>query len=177
MGLQLRFVVGDVVDARLPVGLVFALAGIILLLVMLVRPMFVFSLYAQGALQKRGFEKHRAGSHRFRQRLKCAAASRRNRGLPPRRDFEPMIVPEAVVVSWPGIQAVTFTVAVGSLLLPEATLPAPIRRLHLPSDDTTRRDNDAQGLTAVRVASGRVVAEFARSPPPGIAPRCSSRSA
>jgi len=113
----------------------------------------------------------------LQKRFVVGGCRRRHRGLPPRRDFEPMIVPEAVVVSWPGIQAVTFTVAVGSLLLPEATLPAPIRRLHLPSDDTTRRDNDAQGLTAVRVASGRVVAEFARSPPPGIAPRCSSRSA
>lgn len=198
MGLQLRFVVGDVVDARLPVGLVFALAGIILLLVVLVRPVFVFSLYAQGALQKRGFEKHRAGSHRFRQRLERAAASRRNRGKPPRRDFEPMTVPEAVVVSWAGmrgvvtiaaaaaiplhtttgedfpgralIQAVAFTVAVGTLLLQGATLPALIRRLHLPSDDTTRRDNDARVLEVVRVASGRVVAEFTRSPPPGIAP-------
>ena len=198
MGLQLRFVVGDVVDARLPVGLVFALAGVILLLVMLVRPAFVFTLYAQGALQKREFEKRRAGSKRFRQRLERAAATRRNRGRPPRRDFEPMTVPEAVVVSWAGmrgvvtiaaaaaiplstntgedfpgralIQAVAFTVAVGTLLLQGATLPALIRRLHLPSDDTKRRDNDARVLEVVRVASGRVVAEFTRSPPPGIAP-------
>ena len=198
MGLQLRFVVGDVVDARLPVGLVFALAGVTLLLVMLVRPAFVFTLYAQGALQKRGFEKRRAGSKRFRQRLERAAATRRNRGRPPRRDFEPMTVPEAVVVSWAGmrgvvtiaaaaaiplstntgedfpgralIQAVAFTVAVGTLLLQGATLPAMIRRLRLPSDDAERRDNDARVLDVVREASARVVAEFTSSPPPGIAP-------
>ena len=194
----MRFGVGDVVEAKLPVGLVFALAGVILLLVMLVRPVFVFTLYAQGAMQKRGFEKRRAGSTRFRQRLERAAATRRNRGRPPRRDFEPMTAPEAVVVSWAGmrgvvtiaaaaaiplstntgepfpgralIQAVAFTVAVGTLLLQGATLPALIRRLHLPSDDTTRRDNDARVLEVVRVASGRVVAEFTSSPPPGIAP-------
>ena len=198
MGLQLRFVVGDVVEAKLPVGLVFALGGVILLLVMLVRPVFVFTLYAQGALQKRGFEKRRAGSKRFRQRLERAAATRRTHGRPPRRDFEPMTVPEAVVVSWAGmrgvvtiaaaaaiplststgeafpgralIQAVAFTVAVGTLLIQGATLPALIRRLRLPSDDVTRRDNDARVLEVVRVASGRVVAEFTSSPPPGIAP-------
>jgi len=33
---------------------------------MLVRPVFVYALYAQGALQKRGFDKRRAGSTRFR---------------------------------------------------------------------------------------------------------------
>ena len=198
MGLQLRFVVGDVVEAKLPVGLVFALGGVILLLVMLVRPVFVSALYAQGALQKRGFEKRRAGSQRFRQRLERAAATRHSRGRPPRRDFEPMTVPEAVVVSWAGmrgvvtiaaaaaiplstntgeafpgralIQAVAFTVAVGTLLIQGATLPALIRRLRLPSDDATRRDNDARVLEVVRLASGRVVAEFTSSPPPGIAP-------
>ena len=198
MGLQLRFVVGDVAEAKLPVGLVFALGGVILLLVMLVRPVFVYALYAQGALQKRGFEKRRAGSKRFRQRLERAAVTRRNRGRPPRRDFEPMTVPEAVVVSWAGmrgvvtiaaaaaiplstttgeafpgralIQAVAFTVAVGTLIIQGATLPALIRRLRLPSDDATRRENDARVLEVVRVASGRVVAEFTSSPPPGIAP-------
>ena len=198
MGLQLRFVVGDVAEAKLPVGLVFALSGVILLLVMLVRPVFVYALYAQGALQKRGFEKRRAGSKRFRQRLERAAVTRRNRGRPPRRDFEPMTVPEAVVVSWAGmrgvvtiaaaaaiplstttgeafpgralIQAVAFTVAVGTLIIQGATLPALIRRLRLPSDDATRRENDARVLEVVRVASGRVVAEFTSSPPPGIAP-------
>jgi len=198
MGLQLRFVVGDVAEAKLPVGLVFALGGVILLLVMLVRPVFVYALYAQGALQKRGFEKRRAGSKRFRQRLERAAVTRRNRGRPPRRDFEPMTVPEAVVVSWAGmrgvvtiaaaaaiplstttgeafpgralIQAVAFTVAVGTLIIQGATLPALIRRLRLPSDDATRRENDARVLEVVRAASGRVVAEFTSSPPPGIAP-------
>jgi len=198
MGLQLRFVVGDVVEAKLPVGLVFALGGVILLLVILVRPVFVYALYAQGALQKRGFDKRRAGSERFRQRLERAAATRRNRGRPPRRDFEPMTVPEAVVVSWAGmrgvvtiaaaaaiplststgeafpgralIQAVAFTVAVGTLLLQGATLPALIRRLHLPPDDAERRDNDARVLEVVRAASGTVAAEFTSSPPPGIPP-------
>jgi len=109
-----------------------------------------------------------------------------------------MIVPEAVVVSWAGmrgvvtiaaaaaiplstttgeafpgralIQAVAFTVAVGTLIIQGATLPALIRRLRLPSDDATRRENDARVLEVVRAASGRVVAEFTSSPPPGIAP-------
>ena len=198
MGLQLRFVVGDVIEAKLPVGLVFALGGVILLLVILVRPVFVYALYAQGALQKRGFDKRRAGSERFRQRLERAAETQRNRGRPPRRDFEPMTVPEAVVVSWAGmrgvvtiaaaaaiplststgeafpgralIQAVAFTVAVGTLLLQGATLPALIRRLHLPPDDAERRDNDARVLEVVRAASGTVAAEFTSSPPPGIPP-------
>jgi len=133
---------------------------------MLVRPVFVYALYAQGALQKRGFDKRRAGSTRFRQRLERAAATRRNRGRPPRRDFEPMTVPEAIVVSWAGmrgvvtiaaaaaiplstttgeafpgralIQAVAFTVAFGTLIIQGATLPALIRRLRLPA--TTPRD-------------------------------------
>jgi len=198
MGLQLRFVVGDVVEAKLPVGLVFALGGIVLLLVMLVRPVFVYMLYAQGALQKRGFDKRRAGSERFRQRLERAAAARRDRGRPPRQGFEPMTVPEAVVVSWAGmrgvvtiaaaaaiplststgqefpgralIQAVAFTVAVGTLLIQGATLPALIRRLKLPNDDVKRRDDDARVSEVVRVASQKVVEDLMSSPPPGIAP-------
>ena len=109
-----------------------------------------------------------------------------------------MTVPEAVVVSWAGmrgvvtiaaaaaiplststgeafpgralIQAVAFTVAVGTLLIQGATLPALIRRLRLPNDDATRRDNDARVSKVVRDASRKVVAEFTSSPPPGIAP-------
>jgi NhaP-type Na+/H+ or K+/H+ antiporter len=198
MGLQLRFVVGDVIAADLPVARVFALGCGILLLVMLVRPLFVFALYAQGVLRKRGAEKRWAVSERFRRRLERQTTIRLNRGRPPRQDFEPMTLPEAAVVSWSGmrgvvtiaaaaaiplstssgedfpgralIQAVAFTVAVGTLLIQGATLPALIRRLRLPNDDDQRRDNDARVLEVVRVAFSRVMADFMDTPPAGITP-------
>lgn len=198
MGLQLRFVVSDVAAAGLPVGLVFALGGGILVLVMLVRPLFVFGLYAEGRLQKRGFDRRRASSALFRLRLARHARSRRERGRSPRAEPEPLTLPEAVVVSWAGmrgvvtiaaaaaiplststgadfpgralIQAVAFTVAVGTLLIQGATLPALIRRLRLPSDDESRRDKDARVAEVASAASNEVMNAFASSPPPGIAP-------
>jgi Na+/H+ antiporter len=198
MGLQLRFVVGDVVAADLPVARVFALGCGILLLVMLVRPVFVLALYAQGVLYTRVVEKRRAGSENFRRRLERRAAIRRNRGRPPLQNSAPMTLPEAAVVSWAGmrgvvtiaaaaavplststgeafpgralIQAVAFTVAVGTLLIQGATLPALIRRLGLPSDDEKRRDNDARVLEVVRAAAAQVMTDFTDSPPPGLTP-------
>lgn len=193
MGLQLRFVIADVAHAGLSVPLVFAVGGIVLVLVLIVRPVFVFGMYGEGVLNERRHDRRFAVSARYRAWVDRTASIRRARGKPERDTRQPMTVPEAIVVSWTGmrgvvtiaaaagipfvtasgedfpgralIQAVAFTVAVGTLLIQGATLPALIRRVALPSDHDRQRAEAEKVSTVADAASKRVVREFTANPP------------
>lgn len=113
-----------------------------------------------------------------------------------REPRQPMTRAEGIVVSWTGmrgvvtiaaasgiplvtatgedfpgravIQAIAFTVAVGTLLIQGATLPAVIRKVKLP-DDSAQEKADAEKAAAIaQGATVAVVREFADNPPDGI---------
>lgn len=69
------------------------------------------------------------------------------------------------------IQAIAFSVAVGTLLLQGSTLPPLIRRLRLPSHEDDDRVEAAKAATIVHDAADHVLAEFRAYPPQGLDPR------
>ena len=228
MGLQLRWVISDVVDAGLSAPLVFAAGGAILLTVLVIRPIFVFGMIAWRRLgdrlrarRQRIFEKRggigkpgrpeRTVPQRARQEPSWADRARPERrergprgGRRPDGDRLPFIPApaltygEAAVVSWTGmrgvvtiaaasgiplvtasgedfpgraiIQAIAFTVAVGTLLLQGLTLPALIRRVKLPDDSEENRVNAEMASAVARDAATTVIREFTANPPADVDP-------
>jgi Na+/H+ antiporter len=198
MGLQLRFVISDVAESSISAPLAFAVGGVVLVLVLVIRPVFVFIMFAQGTLGHKRHERRRAHSPRYQRKLTREAAFREKHNQPDRAVALPMTAKEATVVSWTGmrgvvtiaaaagiplvtanghdfparalIQVVAFTVAVGTLLIQGATLPALIRRVKLPSDRAQQRV-DAEKVAAVAdSASKQVLSDFAANPPAGLGP-------
>ena len=136
----------------------------------------------QAALAKRGRGENGPGRPRPRERVRQSA----------------MTIGEGTVVSWTGmrgvvtiaaasgiplvtasgedfpgravIQAIAFTVAVGTLLIQGGTLPAVIRRTKLPDDAATSKA-DAKNVAAVtREAADKVITDFATNPPKDVSP-------
>lgn len=68
------------------------------------------------------------------------------------------------------IQAIAFTVAVGTLLLQGATLPALIRRVKLPDDSEQNRANAEVASSIARTAADEAIREFTANPPADIDP-------
>lgn len=69
------------------------------------------------------------------------------------------------------IQAIAFSVAVGTLLLQGSTLPPLIRRLRLPSHEDDDRAEAETAALIVHDAADQVLAEFRANPPQGLDPR------
>lgn len=69
------------------------------------------------------------------------------------------------------IQAIAFSVAVGTLLLQGSTLPPLIRRLQLPSHEDDDRAEAAKAAMIVHDAADEVLVEFRAHPPQGLDPR------
>ena len=157
IGVQLPWVVRDVIESRESLGHSLVVAGIVLVTALLVRPVYVF-------LTSRWDHIRMPGSRR-----------------PPR---EQLTTRESAVVSWAGmrgvvtlaaataipqaidgvtvperatIQLTAYLVAIGTLLLQGLTLPWVIRRLDVGSDDEAARD--AAQEAATRVATAEAVAQ------------------
>ncbi|WP_199255508.1 cation:proton antiporter [Mycolicibacterium mengxianglii] len=165
IGLHLRFVLEDLNEAHESLVEVAIASGIVLLVVLVIRPLSVFAMFSRGVL-----------SRQVEKRLSVPVPERGGRGaLGTRRranapakwrsriDNRALTWQENVVVSWTGmrgvvtlaaaaaipattaagdpfperatIQAIAFVVSVGTLLLQGWTLPMLIRRLDLSSDD------------------------------------------
>lgn len=198
MGLQLRFVISDVAESGLSVPLAFAVGGIVLALVLVIRPIFVFAMFAQGSLNEKRHLRFLATSPRYQQKQARRLEFRRRHNQPERPRSAPMTAQEAVVVSWTGmrgvvtiaaaagiplvtqsghdfagralIQVVAYIVAAGTLLLQGASLPALIRRVKLP-DDRGQQRRDAESVLAVATEASRAAMhEFASNPPAGLSP-------
>jgi len=133
----------------------------------------------QAALAKRGRAR---GDHRPRERVRQSA----------------MTIGEGAVVSWTGmrgvvtiaaasgiplvtasgedfpgravIQAIAFTVAVGTLLIQGGTLPAVIRRSKLPDDAATSKADAAAVAAVTREAADAIISDFASNPPRDVNP-------
>jgi len=162
MGLQCRFVFAD-----LHVSWLFALQALtILLVVILVRPVWVFFTYGRKWVLARigvPYRNRLPWQHLvviswtgMRGVVTLAAAA----GVPadvPGRDL---------------IQALAFIVAVGTLLIQGPTLPWVIRRLKISNEAEQAEDAEAmrQARTVAAASAKDTVTAFYKSPPPGVSP-------
>jgi CPA1 family monovalent cation:H+ antiporter len=200
IGLQLRFVLEDLNEAHESLAEVAVASGVVLLVVLLIRPACVLLMFGRGVL-----------SRKVESRLSVPAPEGGRGALGTRRRDKPgrlsalvdnrsLTWQENVVVSWTGmrgvvtlaaasgiplmtvdgeafperatIQAIAFAVSVGTLLLQGWTLPVLIRWLR-PSFEADRRDDDSETHKAeevVHAAAGEVLARFAEDPPAGLDP-------
>jgi CPA1 family monovalent cation:H+ antiporter len=180
MGLQCRFVFEDLGLAD-GAWLRFALSAlVVLLVVLLIRPFWVFLTYGQRVLRRRYLP--------FRRRRRSPRA------------YQPLPRPYLLVISWSGmrgvvtlaaaagvpattasgapfpgrstIQALAFVVAVGSPLIQAPTLPPLVRRLHISADDEQAAEAEAQRLARqlTRSAAEETLRDLLAHPPPGADP-------
>lgn len=198
IGLQLRFIIEDLREAHESLAEVAIASGVVLLVVLLIRPVCVFVMFGRGVL-----------SRKVESKLSVPVPEGARGGLGSRRRARPgrlsglidrrmLTWQENVVVSWTGmrgvvtlaaasgiplttvdgeafperatIQAIAFVVSVGTLLLQGWTLPMLIRWLQ-PSFESDRREDEAETRKAeqiVHTAAGDVLSRFADSPPPGL---------
>ncbi|MBM4555722.1 Na+/H+ antiporter [Rhodococcus hoagii] len=174
MGLQLKFVIEDVADEGLPVHHIFAYGFAVLVVVILVRPIWVFLNWGPTHLR---FAPRRTGSTgptlNWRQKLVVSWAGMR--GVVTLAAAGGIPVLTAAGDPFPGrgvIQAIAFVVAVGTLLIQGATIPFIIRRLDV-ADPVELERAHQQTLLARRIAADaadRALAEVAADPPAGADP-------
>jgi monovalent cation/hydrogen antiporter len=198
IGLQLRFVLEDLREAHESLTEVALASGVVLVVVLLIRPACVFLMFSRGLLSRHVEARlsvpvpvvgaRGALGNRKRKRGKWSAQI----------DRRLLTWQENVVVSWTGmrgvvtlaaasgiplmtidgqpfperatIQAIAFAVSVGTLLLQGWTLPLLIRWLG-PSFEADRVSDDAEARKAeqiVHIAADDVLARFAADPPAGL---------
>lgn len=153
MGLQLKFVISEVQREGLPVHHIFGYALLVLLVVITVRPAWIFFNSGRNLLFRTVFRREGvADGLTWQQNLVLSWAGMRGvvtlaaaAGVP----FTTVLGDE-----FPGravIQAVAFVVAVGTLLLQGLTLPLLIRRLDV-ADPLEQQRNDNQRLLSQAIA-------------------------
>ena len=153
MGLQLKFVISEVQREGLPVHHIFGYALLVLLVVIVVRPAWIFFNSGRNLLCRTVFRREGvADGLTWQQNLVLSWAGMRGvvtlaaaAGVP----FTTVLGDE-----FPGravIQAVAFVVAVGTLLLQGLTLPLLIRRLDV-ADPLEQQRNDNQRLLSQAIA-------------------------
>ncbi|GEK22619.1 cation:proton antiporter [Cellulomonas xylanilytica] len=157
IGMQLPWVVRDVIASDQGLGHGIAVSLVVLLAAILVRPAYILVTARFDHLRLRGSHRPPGDSLTLRESAVVSWAGMRGvvtlaaaASIPLTSAGEPF--PERAT-----IQLAAYTVAIGTLLLQGLTLPWVIRRLGVGSaDDTTR---DAQQEAAVRVATADAVQE------------------
>ncbi|WP_368496939.1 Na+/H+ antiporter [Herbiconiux sp. A18JL235] len=207
MGLQLRFVIQDLQEAGQSVWAVFGAGALVLLVVLFIRPVWVFLSFGRNFLGDKLMRRKFASDERMRERVQRENEARVARGRRPRGFPVFLGWKESLVVSWTGmrgvvtlaaaagvpvllasgepfpgraeIQAIAFIVAVGTLLVQGLSLPFLIRALKLsdPKQEQFDEEQAARALEVARKASSKVLAEFVASPPPGVDPSLVERVA
>jgi CPA1 family monovalent cation:H+ antiporter len=193
IGLHLRFVLADLREAHESMTDVAVASIVVLGVVLVIRPAWVSLMFGRSVLSR---QIDRNLSVPIPERGGRGALGIRRRAKPPTL----LTWQEHVVVSWTGmrgvvtlaaaagiplttasgepfpqralIQAVAFVVAVGTLLVQGATLPAMIRRLGVSSPDGGDQ-HAREHLKAERIvhhAAEGVLADFAANPPEGLDP-------
>jgi monovalent cation/hydrogen antiporter len=179
IGLQLRFVIEDLHAAHESLAEVALASGVVLIVVLVIRPLCVFLMFGRGVLSRKVESKLSVPIPEGGGR---GALGRRTRRPPGRlaalADRKPLTWQENVVVSWTGmrgmvtlaaasgiplltvagdpfperatIQAIAFAVSVGTLLLQGWTLPLLIRWLR-PSFSADREDDEEETHKAEEV--------------------------
>ncbi|WP_193047130.1 cation:proton antiporter [Mycolicibacterium baixiangningiae] len=179
IGLQLRFVIEDLNEAHESLAEVAVASGVVLLVVLLIRPVCVFVMFGRGVLSRKVESKFSVPVPEEGGR---GALGVRRRGSPGRlaalADRRALTWQENVVVSWTGmrgvvtlaaasgiplmtvdgeafperatIQAIAFIVSVGTLLVQGWTLPLLIRWLQ-PSFEADRQSDETETRKAEEV--------------------------
>jgi monovalent cation/hydrogen antiporter len=190
IGLQLHFVIEELLASGDPVGATILAAALVLLTVMLVRLVYVYLVFTRTAIGVKLRATQLERSNRARLRDAFERRGRRNRGRPGRRPPIVLDWKERLLVSWTGmrgivtlaaaaavpattaageafpgraaIQFIAFTVAIGTLVIQGATLPLLARSLRI---DTTQEDREeADGIAAAEAAAvGSTPAERRRA--------------
>jgi CPA1 family monovalent cation:H+ antiporter len=205
IGLQLRFVIQDLQEAGQSVWQVFGAGLLVLLVVLLIRPAWVFLSFGRNYVTDRLLRRKLASDERIRERIRVENEARVARGRRPRQYPVFLNWRESVVVSWTGmrgvvtlaaaagvpvllangqpfpgraeIQAIAFVVAVGTLLVQGLTLPALIRALKLsdPKQDAYDREQAERARSIAGDASNKEFAAFMEKPPEGLPPELLER--
>jgi CPA1 family monovalent cation:H+ antiporter len=192
IGLQIRFILDDLHEAHESLAEVAVASAIVLGLVLVIRPVCVFVMFGRGVLSR---HVERTLSVPVPAGARGALGSRR-RAPATRRQW--LTWRENVVVSWTGmrgvvtlaaasgiplttasgeafpgratIQAIAFSVSVGTLLLQGATLPWLIRLLGLSAegDAADEAAETAKAEEVARRAAQRVLERFDADPPAGL---------
>jgi len=180
IGLQLKFVIDDLIESGEEVGQTIVVGLLVLLVVMVVRVVYTYLVFTRTAIGVKMRAKQLERSNRARLRQAWGRRVRKRQG---RRERRPPIVltwKERLLVSWTGmrgivtlaaagaipattatgaafpgrasIQFIAFVVAIGTLVIQGATLPMLARWLDV---DTTEEDAEA---TAGLVAAENVAA-------------------
>jgi CPA1 family monovalent cation:H+ antiporter len=195
IGLQLRFVLEDLNEAHESLAEVAVASGVVLLVVLLIRPVCVFVMFGRGVLSRKVESKFGVPAP---EGGRGALGARRRGHLSAAIDNRALTWQENIVVSWTGmrgvvtlaaasgiplmtvdgaafperatIQAIAFVVSVGTLLLQGWTLPLLIRWLQ-PSFEADRESDETEtrkAEQAVHTAADEVLTRFADAPPPGL---------
>ncbi|MFG1933909.1 cation:proton antiporter [Mycobacterium sp. NPDC048908] len=198
IGLQLRFVLEDLREAHESLTEVVLASGVVLTVVLLIRPACVFLMFGRGLLSRHVESRLSVPVPVGGARGALGTRKRLTRKWSAMIDRRLLTWQENVVVSWTGmrgvvtlaaasgipvlttagqpfperatIQAIAFAVSVGTLLLQGWTLPLLIRWLG-PSFEADRVLDDAETRKAeqiVHIAADDVLAKFAADPPAGL---------
>jgi len=179
IGLQLRFVIEELLESGDDVGATILAAGLVLLVVMVVRVVYVYAIFTRTAIGVKMRARQLERSNRARLRDAYERRGRRNRNRPVRRPPIVLEWKERLLVSWTGmrgivtlaaaaaipattaagaafpgraaIQFIAFVVAIGTLVIQGATLPLLARSLRI---DTTQEDQEElDGIAAAEAAA------------------------
>ncbi|OZE87494.1 Na+/H+ antiporter [Rhodococcus sp. 15-649-2-2] len=171
MGLQLKFVIQEVQREGLPVHHVFGYALVVLVVVMAVRPAWIFVNSGRHMLFRRLFRRKapRETGLSWQQNLVLSWAGMR--GVVTLAAAAGVPLTTVAGDEFPGravIQAVAFVVAVGTLLLQGLTLPLMIRRLDV-ADPLEQQRTDNQRLLSQVIARTAAETYLERAAKDGIA--------
>ncbi|TQF74141.1 Na+/H+ antiporter [Rhodococcus spelaei] len=172
MGLQLKFVIDDVRADGLPVHHVFGYGLAVLALVIVVRPAWIFVNRGRRKVTRSIVSLPTSDARlNWRQNLVISWAGMR--GVVTLAAASGVPLTTLAGDPFPGrgvIQAIAFTVAVGTLLIQGATLPTLIRLLDVADPDEEQRTAQQTTLArqVSRSAADAALLEVLRDPPPGV---------
>jgi monovalent cation/hydrogen antiporter len=183
MGLQLRFVIDDVRAEGEDLGALLGSSLVVLLVVLLVRPAWIFSVYGSGRIRRRlGLAppldpaRPDAGTAVPTWKHSLLASWTGMRGVVTLAAAGGVPLTTAAGTAFPGrtsIQFIAVVVAIGTLLLQGASLPRLVRRLAIPTEAEHRAAQlERRKATKVsRRASRQAVTDLIAHPPAGVDPR------
>jgi CPA1 family monovalent cation:H+ antiporter len=182
IGLQLRFVIDELVESGENVGATVGVGVVVLFAVILVRVVYVYIVFTRTALEVKFRSKTLERSNRARLRQAWGRRERRRRNRRAPRDPIVLTWKERLLVAWTGmrgivtlaaaaaipattalgerfpgrasIQFIAFVVAIGTLVIQGATLPLLSRSLKM---DTA--DEEAEELEGVAAAERAAVGD------------------
>lgn len=173
MGLQTKFVFDDLVKAGVDWRSFVLAAVVLLLVVILVRPLWVFLTYGNGVLLRRLTRRKLPEGLPWRYAVVISWSGMRGVVTLAAAAGIPMVT--SAGKPFPGaavIQALAFVLAIGTLVLQSPTLPMLIRKLRISAPEEQRRQSEAvrKARKIAREATNRAIAQVVKHPPEGADP-------